>query len=412
MTPGAATPRSTTGPTPELAGRPAILVVLVAAMGVGPLLNYGLSAVSPLIIADLGISQSQFGILAGAVFASAAVSSFSLGRLSDRTTTRQQLVVIFGGTAVALVAAALAGSYWLLLAASLLAGPAQSLSNPTTNRVIVTDVPHAKRAGWIGVKQSGVQASQLFAGLFFPAISLWLGWHGAFGLAAAVALGLLAFGLLTVPRQPPRPRTAKRGSGGTLGFPVWLFAGFAFCSGLGMQATNVYLPLFAVRELGFPLVLAGAAAGVSGIVGVTSRIMWGRRMARGARPSGLLAVLAVGAVAGIACLLGAGAWHAPALLWAGVALHGATVLGANVITNAAVLVVVPAERIGAASGVLSMGMYAGFALGPLLMGVLADATGAFDAGWVAVGAGYAVCLLLALWLRRYGATHPWSSFQR
>jgi MFS family permease len=135
-------------------------------------------------------------------------------------------------------------------------------------------------------------------------------------------------------------------------------------------------------------------------------------MARGARPSGLLAILAVGAVAGIACLLAAGAWHAPALLWAGVALHGATVLGANVITNAAVLVVVPPERIGAASGVLSMGMYAGFALGPLLMGVLADATGAFDAGWLAMGTGYAVCLLLALWLRRYGATHPWSSFQR
>ena len=411
MTPGPATP----DPGSEAGRRPstALLVVLVAAMGVGPILNYGLSAVSPLIIADLGISQSQFGILAGAVFASAAVSSFSLGRLSDSTTTRQQLVVIFGGTAVALVAAALAGTYWLLLAAALLAGPAQSLSNPTTNRVIATEVPHAKRAGWIGVKQSGVQASQLFAGLFFPAVALWLGWHGAFGLAAVVALALLAFGLLTVPRQAPRPRTtAPRGRGGGLGFPVWLFAGFAFCSGLGMQATNVYLPLFAVRELGFPLVLAGAAAGVSGIVGVSSRILWGRRMARGARPSGLLAVLAVGAVAGISCLLAAGAWHAPALLWAGVALHGATVLGANVITNAAVLVVVPPERIGAASGVLSMGMYAGFALGPLLMGVLADATGAFDAGWLAVGAGYAVCLLLALWLRRYGSTHPWSSFQR
>ena len=261
-------------------------MVLVAAMGVGPLLNYGLSAVSPLIIADLGISQSQFGLLAGAVFASAAVSSFSLGSLSDRTTVRQQFLVIFGGTAIALVVAALAGEYWLLLAAALLAGPAQALSNPTTNRVIVTDVPQGQRASWIGVKQSGVQASQLFAGLFFPAVALWLGWNGAFGIAAVIALGLLGLGLLVVGREPPRPRTtAPRGRGGSLGFPVWLFAGFAFCSGLGMQATNVYLPLFAVRELGFPLVLAGAAAGVSGVVGVSSRILWGRRMARGARPS-------------------------------------------------------------------------------------------------------------------------------
>ncbi|GAB4099457.1 hypothetical protein GCM10028789_16210 [Sinomonas halotolerans] len=382
-------------------------------MGVGPILNYGLSAVSPLIIEGLGISQSQFGLLAGAVFASAAVSSLSLGRLSDRATTRQQLLIIFGGTVVALLVAAVAGSFWVLLAAALLAGPAQSISNPTTNRVIVTSVPQRRRGGWIGIKQSGVQASQLFSGLFFPAVALWLGWQGAFGLAAVVAAGLLVFALAQVPAEAPRPRTtASRSSRGRLPFPVWLFAGFAFFSGLGMQATNVYLPLFAVRELDFPLVLAGAAAGVSGVVGVSSRIVWGRRMARGARPSGLLLVLALGAVAGVACLLAAGAWRTPALVWAGVALHGATVLGANVITNAAVLVVVPSERIGAASGVLAMGMYAGFALGPMLMGVLADATGAFDAGWLAVGAGYLVCAALALWLRRYGATHPWSAFQR
>lgn len=388
-----------------------LLVVLAAAMGVGPLLNYGLSAVSPLIIESLGMSQSQFGLLAGAVFASAAVSSFSLGRLSDRATTRTQLVLIFGGTVVALVVAALAHAFWVLLIAVILAGPAQSISNPTTNRVIVTRVPPHKRPGWIGVKQSGVQACQLFSGLFFPAVALWLGWQGAFGLAALIAAGLLAYGFTQVPAEPVKPRTAAaRGAGGTLPFSVWLFAAFAFFSGLGMQATNVYLPLYAVRELDFPLVLAGAAAGVSGIVGVSSRILWGRRMARGARPSGLLLALALGAVIGVVCLLGAGAWHQPWLIWIGVALHGATVLGANVITNAATLVVVPSDRIGVASGVLAAGMYTGFSLGPLLMGILADATGAYDAGWLTVGAGYLACAGLALWLRRHGAKRPWTSF--
>ncbi|WP_369045189.1 MFS transporter [Sinomonas sp. P10A9] len=388
-----------------------LLVILVAAMGVGPLLNYGLSAVSPLIIASLGISQSQFGLLAGAVFASAAVSSFSLGRLSDRVGIRTQLVLIFGGTVVALLIAALAHAFWVLLIAVILAGPAQSISNPTTNRVIVTQVPPHKRPGWIGIKQSGVQASQLFSGLFFPAVALWLGWQGAFGLAAVVALGLLAYGFTQVPAEPAKPRTAAaHGSGGPLPFSVWLFAAFAFFSGLGMQATNVYLPLYSVRVLDFPLVLAGAAAGVSGIVGVSSRIIWGRRMAQGARPSVLLFALALGAVVGVLCLLGAGAWHQPWLVWIGVALHGATVLGANVIMNAATLVVVPPDRIGVASGVLAAGMYTGFALGPLLMGVLADATGAYDVGWLTVGGGYVVCAGLALWLRRYGATHPWTSF--
>jgi MFS family permease len=188
---------------------------------------------------------------------------------------------------------------------------------------------------------------------------------------------------------------------------VWLFAAFAFFSGLGMQATNVYLPLYAVRVLDFPLVLAGAAAGVSGVVGVTSRVIWGRQMALGRRPSGILIALAAGAVVGVLCLLGAGALQQPALLWAGVALHGATVLGANVITNSAVLVVVPAERVGAASGVLAMGMYTGFALGPFVMGLLADASGGYNVGWLTVGAGYVLCVAVALWLRRYGARNPW-----
>jgi predicted MFS family arabinose efflux permease len=387
-----------------------LLFVLVCAMGVGPLLNYGLSAVSPLILHDLGMTQSQFGLLAGAVFASAAVGSAWLGRFSDRATSRQQIVLIFGGTVLALVIAALAQNFWVLLASVIIAGPAQSISNPTTNRLVVTAVPQAQRSGWIGVKQSGVQASQLVAGLLIPAASLWLGWHGAFGLAALLALALLWYALRKLPAEAPRQQTttARRASAREpLPLPVWLFAAFAFFSGLGMQATNVYLPLYAVRVLDFPLVLAGAAAGVSGVVGVTSRVIWGRQMALGRRPSGILIALAAGAVVGVLCLLGAGALQQPALLWAGVALHGATVLGANVITNSAVLVVVPAERVGAASGVLAMGMYTGFALGPFVMGLLADASGGYNVGWLTVGAGYVLCVAVALWLRRYGARNPW-----
>jgi predicted MFS family arabinose efflux permease len=388
----------------------ALLFVLTCAMGVGPLLNYGLSATSPLIIEDLGITEGQFGLLATAIFASAAVSSMWLGRLSDRISNRAQLILIFAGTALALVIGALAQHYWVLLVAAVLAGPAQAISNPTTNRIIIHNVAPPKRPGWIGVKQSGVQGSQLFSGLFFPAMSLWAGWQGATGLAAVVALALLFYGLRNLPEErpittagPPAAQAAPAGERGK-GFPlaVWLFAGYALLSGLGMQATNVYLPLFTVRELDFSLLLGGLAAGVSGIVGVTSRILWGRQMAKGVRASALLIMLGAGAMLGAAALLGAGEFGAPALLWLGVALHGATVLGTNVVVMAGVMRVVPAARVGAASGVVSMGMYAGFASGPLLTGLLLESTGNFNTGWVLVGAGYALCVVLALFLRRHG----------
>ena len=62
---------------------------------------------------------------------------------------------------------------------------------------------------------------------------------------------------------------------------------------------------------------------------------------------------------------------------------------------------VPAEHLGRATGVNAMGMYAGFACGPLVMGLLRDLTGDFRLGFAAVGAGYALALVAVLLLRRH-----------
>ena len=410
----------TTDKTPARSASTGLLIILLCAMGAGPLFNYGISVSSALIIDQLGISAGQLGLIITVVFAAAAISSLWLGNLADKISARSQMLIIFGGTAVALVVAAFAPSYWLLLVAAVLAGPAQAISNPTTNRVIMRAVPLEKRTGWIGVKQSGVQASQLFSGLFFPAVALALGWTGA---ALGGALVCLVLWLISLKFVPSPAQLAARHSGPVTPEPpevtvdtgqmsavatqdkmpvvVYFFAGIALLSGMGMQATNVYLPLFAVQELGFSLVLGGAAAAVSGVIGVVSRIAWSRRMQAGAQPSRLLMVMIAGALVGVLAFLSANAWQLPALLWIGAALHGITVFGANVVINAGLLRVVPAHKIGAASGLNSMGMYTGFALGPLLMGLLQDFTHAFTAGWVAVGLSYLLCGVVTVVLHRH-----------
>jgi predicted MFS family arabinose efflux permease len=416
----------------------ALLFVLLCAMGVGPLFNYGVSVSSALIIDQLGITAGQLGLVVSVVFASAAITSIYLGRLADRMSARAQLVLIFAGTAVALVVGAFASHYWVLLFAAVLAGPAQSISNPTTNRIIIRAVPPVKRAGWIGVKQSGVQASQLFSGLFFPAVSLWLGWTGAALGAAVVALGLLFYGLAVVPTPrelaaraardaqsapgpdattPAAPEGARAAgpdgpSSGRLPTTVWIFASIALLSGFGMQATNVYLPLFSMEAVGFSLVLGGVATAVSGVIGVVSRIWWGRRMSAGVKASTLLLMISAGALSGVAAFLAAGLWHVPALIWVGAALHGVTVLGANVVINAGLMQVVAPERIGAASGINSMGMYSGFALGPLVMGALRDLTGDFTIGWLVIAVMYVGCFGMALFLRAHGRRHPQEQVSR
>ncbi|MGO1183058.1 MAG: MFS transporter [Micrococcaceae bacterium] len=411
-------------PAPAPASRPSVglLLILLCAMGAGPLFNYGVSVSSALIIERFDMTAGQLGRVVTMVFASAAVMSIWLGRRADVMSARSQMMLIFVGTAVALVVAAFASQYWLLIVAAVLAGPAQAISNPTTNRIIIRTVPTAQRTGWVGVKQSGVQASQLFAGLFFPAVALALGWTGAALGAALVCVVLWGLSLRVVPsarqlgsraaRRPfseaapsaPRPAASGAAVDMTERLPrvVYYFAAIALFSGMGMQATNVYLPLFAVEELGFSLVLGGAAAAVSGVVGVVCRIWWGRRMQAGWRPSVLLLLICLGALLAVTAFLLAGATGWSALIWAGAALHGMTVLGANVVINAGLMSTIPAHRIGAASGINSMGMYLGFALGPLVMGVLHDLTGSFDSGWLLVAVSYLVCVGIALGLRAHG----------
>ena len=128
--------------------------------------------------------------------------AIGLGRVADRLSARAQLSIIFGGTAAALVLGAVAPSLPVLYAAAAVAGVTQAISNPTTNRIIRTVVPPERRIGWVGVKQSGVQAAQLVGGLFFPAASLALGWTGA-ALGAAVLIG--ALWVLALVAAPPLP---------------------------------------------------------------------------------------------------------------------------------------------------------------------------------------------------------------
>ena len=192
-----------TPPAPA-ARRPsaALLWVLLAAMGAGPLFNYGVSASSTVVMERLDVTSGQLGTVMTVVFAAAAVTSLGLGRAADRLSARAQLSIIFGGTAAALVLGAVAPSLPVLYAAAAVAGVTQAISNPTTNRIIRTVVPPERRIGWVGVKQSGVQAAQLVGGLFFPAASLALGWTGA-ALGAAVLIG--ALWVLALVAAPPLP---------------------------------------------------------------------------------------------------------------------------------------------------------------------------------------------------------------
>lgn len=408
-----------------------LLTVLLGAVAAGPIMLYGLSATSDSIIAELGISEAHFGLLATICFGAAAIGNATLGRLADRHSDLSLMAFIFVLATLALLLVAVPDGFPMLLLAAALSGIAQSFPNGVTNRILLERVPDTKRIGWVGIKQSGVQVSQLVASLAFPVLALGIGWRGAALTTAVIPLILLAmtwYSLRTTPLlSAPKPAsdTATEAAATTpepstdtpaeAAHPdpepaptrpakhpgmVWALALFGLINGIGVQATNVYIPLFAVREMGFSLVLGGAAAALAGVIGVIARVTWARRMAKGASGPRLLLVLALIALAGAVLFLIADAAGWALLVWAAVAFHGISALGVSVVLMAALMRAIPASSMVSASGMVTAGMFCGFALGPLLMGVIVGSPGGFVIGWVAVGITYVLCVILALILIR------------
>lgn len=390
-----------------------LLFLLTSAMGIGPVIMYGLSAISSVVITDLHISTAQFGLLATVCFLAATVASVWLGGLSDRASPRTLILIIFGGAAGGLALASVSGGYVVLLVAVAVSGAAQAMSNPATNRLISGQVPLPRRSMWVGVKQSGVQGSQFLVGLFFPMMAIAYGWRGAVGLAAAAVLVVLMISWRAVPvdaglragtrRSKPRVRGRiltrllyPSDYAGGVSRTMPLYVGYAFLAGAASQATNVYLPLFSQRELGFSLILAGLTVAVAGAVGVVSRVLWGRSIAWKVSSLSPLLVLGVGSAIGSSLLLVAGLWHSSFLLWCGVLFHGTLGLAIVVVLMASVMRDVSVNNVGSSSGVVALGMYLGFALGPLVMGIILGSRSGFFWGWLFVTAAYLTCVLLVL----------------
>ena len=395
------------GATLSRPSQPRLLVALTLAMAAPPLTSYAAAALSPTLVADLQITAAQFGMFASVSFLSAASFSLLAARAIHRISQAMQVAVIFLGATLSFVGLALARDLSWVLVAAVVAGPAHALSNPFTNRVIADRIRTDVRTRWMGVKQSGVQCSQALAGLTLPALATAIGWRSSFGMLALLLVASLLwvsmlFRTLGAAKCAPSKAPVVAAPLGTIPAPrgvVWAFAAYALFSGTGLQATNVYLPLFARNSLHLSALASGATVAVAGGVGLTARVLWGRTSNLGNRAGSLLLWLALAATVGVLCLAIA-AWTGwAALLWIGVVLHGATAIGSNVIVMVGLLHRVQATQAGVASATVGLGMYLGFALGPLLLGSLLSLVGGFALGWCLMAVTYLCSVAAAARLR-------------
>ena len=366
-----------------------LLVALAACMGVGPLVLYAFTALSPLVTADLGLTPTQYGAVSTIAFATAAGTALLLGGRIAEIAAGTLMVAVSLGAAAGILLLAVATSYIAVVAAAVVAGAAQALSNPATNRLVAGLAPD-RRGALIGWKQSGVQMSQLAAGLLVPSLAVLAGWRAAVACCLVVAL----IGMVSAYRV--RRFTGGRASvpeQGTGSISVPVLTAYTSFMAFGLQATNAYTPLFAHQRLGFGVRTAGLTAAVIGVVGLVSRIWWGRRSDRQEPVPATFTVLALGAAAGVALVLSA-MWSGGWAVWLGAAVFGAAALASNSVTMSALVRSVPTARLGAATGLLVTGLYLGFASGPLVFGLALDHALSFELAWLIPLAAFAVAAVL------------------
>lgn len=352
---------------------------------------------------DLGLTRTEFGGVLTAFLVALAISAPLTGRLADTLGGRRMLFVRLGVASIGLTMTAAAPNLWWLGAAVAFTGLGLSAGNPATNKLIADHLPPGSRGTILGVKQSGGQVGVLLAGAVLPVLAATWSWQAAV-LAAVIMPATTAVLLVTmVPPDPPRRAwrsSARLTDEERRGLRRLLLMGALM--GAGIQSAFGFLPLYAVERLGLATTTAGlvaaAAAGASSI----GRILWARATERAttvAIPAGLLAT---GAVAGVT-LVGLSAALGTWALWAGAVLLGGTAESWNAVANFAVIGIAGLESTGRASGVLNSVALAGGAAGPIVFGVLVDATGSYVPAWIGCGAMFGAAGLTALLWRSRGS---------
>ncbi len=361
---------------------------VTAGMAIATLMQYGLSALSPLLIEDLGLSKSVYGSLYTAYYLVCTIGSLLLGGVTQRMGPRWGMALIGVAAGAGFLVIAGLPSLASMYAGLALAGVASALANPATNAALM-DVPD--RGLMIGVKQSGVQISPLVSGAVLVPFAQAVGWREAMLLGALVCLLLVPAAALVPLGAQSAPGAAPAGHGGT---SIGTLALFAFFMGFGLSNVIAYLPVYGL-DLGLSHGAAGSLLVAFGLCAAAGRVGWGfvaARSRRFGRPATALGLLVLGALAATALIAAAAA--APRLVFLGTGLMGLTGAAWNGLVMTFVVDSAPSEHSGRAAGQVQAAFFAGLCASPLLSGVILDRTGAFGYVWAIIAVIYVAALIV------------------
>lgn len=331
---------------------------------------------------DLDLGVGVLGVLFGFYFAVAALFSAPMGRLVERRGWVDGIRMSGLGSGLALVGvAALGRNVWSLGAVFVIGGVASALSHPAANMALARSVPGSRQGLLFGVKHVAVPSAVIFGGLAVPAFALTIGWRWAFAAAAvgafATALGVPRLTTAATSHAPAiavaaRPQSRMR--------TLLMLAAAAAFGIAAMDGLATFLVAYAV-DLGIAEGPAGLLLAGGSVAGLVTRLWVGWMVDRRGR-TGLAAMgglmgagslgLAVMASGGEPALV-VGAMLAFVAGWGWSGLMTFVVVWANPGAPAA------------ATGISHTGTFVGAAIGPPVVGIVADYVSFSAAWWLTAG---------------------------
>ena len=342
---------------------------------------FAFPALLPTFVAEWGLSKTEAGWIAGLYFASYALAAPPIMALTDRIDAR--LVLLAGAltTAVAAVGfALLAHGFWSALAFRLLAGAALAATYLPGLRALVDRYKGEKRSRAISFYTSSFSLGTALSFLVAGETGAAFGWRATFGFCALAALAATLVPLMLDSRRPQRSGTSH-----LLDFrPVFANRkALAFILGYGVHCWELFaMRSWLVAFLAFCIALNGGGdfglspttvATLGALVAMAASISGNELCVRFGRVRVIVIVMiaaaAFAAVFGFASVLPYPLLVALALVYSAVIQLDSAALTAGAIE---------AARPGQSGATLAIHACVGFSgagLGPLLLGVVLDATG-------------------------------------
>ncbi|HEX7564301.1 MAG TPA: MFS transporter [Bradyrhizobium sp.] len=397
------------------------LVILLMGLAFGFVFfdRLAISFLAPFLVPELGLNNTQLGVLASALALTWAISGYGVGVLSDYLGNRKTLlviaIVVFSACSIL---SGLATSFLMLLGARLLMGFAEGPVLPIAQSIMAAESSEHRRGFNMGVLQNFISSllSNFAAPLILVAVGVAYGWREAFYIAGIPGF-IVAILIMFFIREPARKEalSGSEHSGATISFGkmigyrnIWICAivSCLMVSWLLIQLT--FLPIYLVQTRGVSPESMSVALGALGIAGALSSIIVPALSDRyGRRP--ILALFAlVGVISPVTTVLFTGPYPAMVLVM-GV---GFLAIGCFSLFMATVpSETIPASYVATALGfIMGLGEIIGGVAGPTLAGMAADAFGPATPMWMAAVLGFAAalfCLMLDETAPRVVAkTHP------